>query len=126
MWLRDNIDGVPVILEAVGGQYSGYGRVAANTGLPTLLGWAGHEYQWRGATPEPAVREPVVKAIYNWSNWSEKSDLLDRYQVDYVYYGPLERGSGDPRVAEIFDQNMEVAFQNDDVTIYRWNPMRSE
>src|SRR5690606_11959089 len=55
-WLRQNVEGAPVIVEAVGGQYSpqGHGRVSATTGLPTLVGWAGHQYQWRGTTPEPA------------------------------------------------------------------------
>ena len=65
MWLRENVTGTPVITEAVGGQYSNYGRVSANTGLPTILGWAGHEYQWRGDTPEPAAREPAVATIYS-------------------------------------------------------------
>ena len=58
MWLRDNVDGTPTIVEAVGGQYSAYGRISASTGIPTLLGWAGHQYQWRGySTPEPAERD---------------------------------------------------------------------
>jgi uncharacterized membrane protein len=67
MWLRENVVGAPVILEAVGGSYSpeGHGRVSASTGLPTLLGWPGHEYQWRGSTPEPAAREPIIRQIYN-------------------------------------------------------------
>ena len=58
VWLMDNAvtpgEPPPVVLEAVGGQYSAYGRVAANTGLPTVLGWPGHEWQWRGSDhPEP-------------------------------------------------------------------------
>ena len=36
------------------------GRVAANTGLPTVLGWPGHEWQWRGSDhPEPGRREAM-------------------------------------------------------------------
>lgn len=121
-WLRQNIDGVPVIVEAVGGQYSAYGRVSATTGLPTLLGWAGHEYQWRGSTPEPGQREPVVDAIYRDNSWTETANLLDRYDVDLVYYGPLERSTYNPQSVEKFDQNLDVAYQNNGVTIYRWLP----
>jgi YYY domain-containing protein len=123
-WLRDNVDGVPVILEAVGGQYSGFGRVAASTGLPTLLGWAGHEHQWRGNTPEPGEREPVVERIYGPSTWPETADLLDRYGIDLVYFGSLERSTYDPLAGEKFEQNMEVIFRNNGVTIYRRQPER--
>ena len=47
-----------VVVEAVGGQYSEFGRVAVQTGIPTLLGWGGHELQWRGNGDEAARREP--------------------------------------------------------------------
>ncbi|MDQ6659979.1 MAG: DUF2298 domain-containing protein, partial [Chloroflexota bacterium] len=46
-WLNSHVSGDPVIVEAVGLDYSGYGRVSAFTGLPTIMGWVGHEYQWR-------------------------------------------------------------------------------
>ncbi|MCA9956649.1 MAG: hypothetical protein KC434_18095, partial [Anaerolineales bacterium] len=74
MWLRDNVDGTPTIVEAVGGQYSAYGRISASTGIPTLLGWAGHEYQWRGySTPEPSERDPIVREIYTLPNWDNNN-----------------------------------------------------
>jgi uncharacterized membrane protein len=47
-WLSENLRGKPIVLEAVGGDYSQYGRVSARTGLPTLLGWPFHEAQERG------------------------------------------------------------------------------
>jgi uncharacterized membrane protein len=121
MWLRDNVAGTPVILEAVGGQYSSFARISASTGLPTLLGWAGHELQWRGSqNPEPGLREPIVRQIYEPGNWAEKSLLLDRYQVKYVYVGALELNSYGPQINEEFADRMEIAYRNNSVTIYRW------
>lgn len=120
MWLRNQVEGSPVIVESTGGQYSPFGRVAASTGLPTILGWAGHEYQWRGNTPEPAIREPIVRTIYGASNWVETEELLNEYDVSYVYFGPMERNTYDPRAAEKFEQNMDVVYENSTVTIYRW------
>ncbi len=117
-WLRKNVDGAPVLLEAVGGQYSQYGRVASTTGIPTLLGWAGHEYQWRGDTPEPAERDKIVRALYSQSDWASTEALLDSYAVEYVYFGQLERNTYDPLSEEKFEQNMDVAFRNNTVTIY--------
>lgn len=130
-WLRENVRGTPVILESVGGQYSEYGRVSASTGLPTLLGWAGHEYQWRGSsTQEPAVRDPAVRDIYTAPNWngSNAALLLDDYGVELIYVGNLERstyGLFGPELQK-FDDRLEVAYQNSSVTIYRWLPEEGE
>jgi uncharacterized membrane protein len=125
LWLRDNIDGTPVIVEAVGGQYSAYGRIAAATGLPSVLGWAGHEYQWRGYTDEPGQRDPAINTIYSVGDWDKTASLLDQYDVSLIYYGPLERQDFGPRTLEKFDQNLEVAYRNEGVTIYRWQPKES-
>lgn len=123
-WLRQNVEGTPVIAEAVGGQYSpqGHGRVSATTGLPTILGWAGHEYQWRGETPEPGLREPAVATIYGQDNWEETAQILNRYDVEYVYVGPLEVSTYGSQAAQKFEDRLEVAFANNDVIIYRWLP----
>jgi YYY domain-containing protein len=122
LWLRQNVAGTPVILEAVGGQYSSYGRVSASTGLPTLLGWAGHQHQWRGQTPEPAQREPAVRAIYSQPDWQSVVDLLNRYQVAYIYVGPQERSSYGSQGLAKFHEMLPVAYANGSVTIYRWQP----
>ncbi len=129
MWLRDNVSGTPTIVEAVGGQYSpqGHGRVSASTGIPTLLGWAGHQYQWRGySTPEPAERDPMVRDIYTLPNWENNNiaNALSQYDVAYIYVGNLERNTYgvDGRLPGLnkFNEQLEVAYQNGSVTIYRW------
>jgi YYY domain-containing protein len=122
MWLRENVTGAPVITEAVGGQYSNYGRISANTGLPTILGWAGHEYQWRGSTPEPAAREPAVNSIYSQTNLNNVADLLNQYNVQYIYVGGLERDTYGPAGLDKFAEQLDVAYSNNSVTIYRWQP----
>jgi uncharacterized membrane protein len=122
LWLRENVSGMPVILEAVGGQYSGYGRISANTGLPTILGWAGHEYQWRGNTPEPGLREPAVNEIYSAPDLLSVVDLLNRYSVEYIYVGELEQGLYGSTGLDKFAEQLDVAYSNNSVTIYRWQP----
>lgn len=122
MWLRENVSGAPVILEAVGGQYSEYGRVSASTGLPTVLGWAGHEYQWRGTTPEPGERDPAVREIYSTRDLTDAAALLNRYGVDYIYVGGLERNTYGEQGLDKFAEQLEVVYSNASVTIYRWQP----
>jgi uncharacterized membrane protein len=46
--------------EAVGGSYSGYARVSTHSGLPAVLGWPGHESQWRGGTPRSAHASQIL------------------------------------------------------------------
>jgi len=123
-WLRQRADESatpPVVLEAVGGQYSSFGRVSANTGLPTLLGWPGHEWQWRGSDhPEPGRRESIVEQIYTAPDLSMVAFLLDEFDVAYIYVGDLEREKYGPVGLEKFAERLSVAFANDRVTIYRW------
>lgn len=111
----------PVILEAYGGSYTFYGRVSAYTGLPTLLGWGGHELQWRGNYDEPGRREPLINRLYTSTDPQELRALLDEFGIQYVYVGPLERekygtiATSPERWAGL----MEVAYQNAQVIILR-------
>jgi YYY domain-containing protein len=119
-WLRANADGAPVILEATGGSYSYYGRVSVHTGLPTLLGWGGHQLQWRGNYEEPGRREPDIEVIYTSPDPGRTRVLLDEYDITYVYVGPLERDTyriGRP-VLDKLESLMDVVYQGGEVTIY--------
>jgi YYY domain-containing protein len=121
-WLNEQVDGAPVILEAPGTGGSSYvyeGRVSALTGLPTLLGWGGHENQWRGSYQIQSSREPDIETIFNTLDPQAALTLLDKYDISYVYVGPVERSTYDPRGLDKFAQFLEVAYQNDMVTIYK-------
>jgi len=128
-WLNEHVEGAPVILEAPGDRYRAYtyeGRVSAFTGLPTVLGWGGHEHQWRGNYDEPARREPDIETLYTTADPSEALTLLDRYGIRYIYVGPVERArypaSGLAKFAQILDPVYDAAG----VTIYRYTPPAME
>ena len=125
-WLQENVDGAPVVLEAVGGQYSRGGRIAAHTGLPTVLGWAGHQYQWRGETPEPAQREVDVRTAYTSTSWEETQAILDQYRVKYVVVGSLERSTYGEAAVRKFERMLLPVFRADGVTIYVWKTRRDQ
>jgi uncharacterized membrane protein len=122
-WLNQNaVADDAVVLEAPGAGYAAYqytSRVSAMTGLPTLLGWGGHQSQWRGNYDEPARREPDIEALYNTTNLGQAQMLLDKYNITYVYVGPLERERYAPPGLSKFAQLMDVVFQQDDVIIYQ-------
>ncbi len=121
-WLNENVSGTPAILEVSGGSFTEYGRVSSRTGLPTLLGWGGHELQWRGNYDEPGRREPDINAIYSSTDTQSVLTLLEKYGITYVYVGSLERGKYSPAALAKFDRFMDVAFQQGNVTIYERRP----
>ncbi len=118
-WLNEHVKDTPVILEASGGSFTEYGRVSSRTGLPTLLGWGGHELQWRGSYEEPGKREPDIDAIYSTLDIQKALSLLEKYDVEYVYVGPLERKKYDRLSLAKFEKFMDVAYRQGQVTIYR-------
>ena len=89
-WLRDEAEPGRIV-EAVGDDYSRFGFISASTGLPTVLGWKGHEIQWRGSSEPFAGREEDIKSIYSGQDPGEAFGLLNRYGVRYVYLGSRER-----------------------------------
>lgn len=118
-WLNTHVEGSPVIIEAPGGSYTDYGRVSSRTGLPTVVQWQGHQIQWRGASKELGDREQDVNQIYASADTALVQRLLDKYGARYVYVGRLERARYGEAALGKFASMMEVAFQNQEVIIYR-------
>ena len=121
-WLNENVAGAPVVLEAAGGSFSQYARVSSQTGLPTVLGWDFHEVQWRGSAEEVNKRKPDVEALYNSPDVEQALTLLEKYDITYVYVGPLERSRYSAAGLAKFDRFMDVVYRRGDVTIYRRRP----
>jgi len=128
-WLRKNVPGSAVVLEAVGESYDsgysglGFGQVSGSTGLATVLGWPGHEEQWRGGDPDGRAqiepRRADVATIYSSTDTQQAGELLKKYEVDYIYVGAAERKTYPAEGLAKLAQLGEVVFQQGDVAIYR-------
>jgi len=107
------------ISEAVGGSYSNYGRISKFTGLPTVLGWPGHELQWRGGVEEIGSRESDIKELYSTNNWITAKKIIDKYNIRYIYVGDIERKTYQIS-EEKFVLNLPVIFNNSSVIIFEY------
>jgi len=105
-WMQDNVEGSPVVLEAVGRQeYLWSGRVSIYTGLPTVVGWRWHQVQQRAMLPETLVSQRMsdVRECYDTTDVSRAREILARYGVRYIYVGEYERAYYDPAGLAKFD-----------------------
>ena len=128
-WLQQNARGAPVIAEGIGGQYwieGRFSRISMATGLPTVMGWPGHEGQWRGQYIEKvAEREGHIRELYQTRDWQAAQTILDAYHIEYVVVSSLEQAkyqdiqSGKKLEQAKFDRFMRMVFQSGDVTIYQ-------
>jgi YYY domain-containing protein len=120
-WLQENIEGSPVILEAshYDSGYTYVSRVSANTGLPTVLGWTRHELFWGRDYEEIKTRIEDVNYIYSTDNKKKAIELIDKYNVDYIYIGQLEKQLYGVRAEKFEDKTyFELVYQGP-VTIYK-------
>ncbi|MFA5749966.1 MAG: DUF2298 domain-containing protein, partial [Candidatus Shapirobacteria bacterium] len=90
LWINKNIFGQPVMLEAVGDSYTTFNQVSSSTGLPTVQGWIVHEWLWRGGYNTPKARADDVEKIYTSKNITEIKNLIDKYQIKYIFVGSKE------------------------------------
>jgi len=109
-----------VIAEAVGGSYSNFARFSRMTGYPSVLGWPGHEVQWRGGMDEIGSREADIQKLYSSLDWEEAEKIINEYNIRYVLIGDLENWTY-PVFEDKFRLNMVPIFNQQGVAIYTFN-----
>jgi YYY domain-containing protein len=123
-WLQQHVTGIPTILEANTPLYRWGSRISIYTGLPTVIGWDWHQKQQRSILPGQTIDRRIedVRTIYNTPDLMQAADLLERYEVQYIYVGPLEQLYYDPNGLAKFDQPSDLwslIYQNEQVRIYQ-------
>jgi YYY domain-containing protein len=121
-WLNVRAGPNDVVLEAVGEEYVPWtSRLSAWTGVPTVLGWPGHEAQWRGDDVEVKQRQADVITMYTTTDQVELWRLLRAYHVTWVYVGPYEREIYhlDADRLRWLDQTLSADFSAAGIRLYR-------
>ena len=118
-WLKEHIEDSPVVLEANGDSYSEYERVSAMTGLPTVMGWYVHEWLWRGNLADINARIADIESIYTSTDEAQVRQLLEQYDVSYVFVGSCERKKyGEKLNNDILKKLGEVVYQDEEWQTY--------
>jgi uncharacterized membrane protein len=118
-WFRNNVDGQPVVAEAVGHAYDWSSRFATFCGVPTVLGWLNHEAGWRNTYDTVMPRKADVEILYTTESRTQAEQLLDRYRIRYVIVGPLETMRYPGPGLRKFPRFMDEVYNRKDVKIYR-------
>jgi uncharacterized membrane protein len=105
------------MVEAVGGDYTDFARYSTFSGQPSILGWVGHESQWRGGAKEMGTRQADIELLYRTGLWQEAATILTRYDVRYVVVGPREVATYQANTAK-FQGHLNPVFQNGSVIIF--------
>lgn len=91
------------------------GRVSSFTGIPTVLGYEQHEWQWRTNHPIgwKDQRPNDIKSIYERPN--STIQLMKKYNADLLYVGPTEYEHYRVNLPE---SGLCLIYKNENVTIY--------
>ncbi len=121
-WLADAPVGV--MTEAIsdtGGSYTTYNSISTFSGMPTVLGWVGHEAQWRGGYEEIGSRQADVRELYSTSKWERAQAIIDMYNIRYIVLGNTELSTYQVDQGK-FDEHLEKVFDSQTVDIYEVMP----
>ena len=140
-WFNACVKGSPVICEAYSDSYTDGSMISAYTGLPTVFGWQTHEWLWRYhgivdeetdtlvSDPDKDVwklyispRHQDVDIIYLSENTTEIQRIIDKYQIEYIIVGDMERFKYGWDNSYIFYQLGSEVFRYEDLIVFKVTP----
>lgn len=83
-----SLEGDLLVAEAIGEDYTYASRISSFTGIPTILGWPGHEIVWRSDDGWYSKRITDVRTLYEDAGKSPA--LLEEYEITHIVVGSFE------------------------------------
>ena len=126
-WLRENVQGTPVMIEGNAPIYHYGARIAIYTGLPAVLGWDWHQSQQRVKFASGVQQRLTdVNMFYTTEDVQQARDVLQQYGVQYVIVGDVERNyypaAGIGKFNGGLGGSLELAYQNPGMQIWHVIP----
>jgi uncharacterized membrane protein len=122
-WLQEHVPGTPILAEAKVGYYREGGmRIAAYTGLPSILGGLHQNeqhYPWR-----VGERDAIVNEFLSTPDPARTLQLINQLGISYIYLGQIERITHGVFIQDKFEQlrtqgALEAVFENEQTKIYK-------
>jgi len=117
-WLQKNIKDQPTIIEASGEAYSDYVRISSFTGLPTIIGWPGHEWGWHQSGNEAYRRVSEVHKFYESDDSIVQQEIIKKYNVKFVIVGEKEKIAYPKLKSEAISKLGKKVYEFEDLVIY--------
>ncbi len=123
-WMRENLTGLPTIVEAPALVSGWGGRISALTGYPAVIGVVPVQKQQRpGMDRLVDWRYADVSAIYQSLEFDGIEPILQDYGVRVIYVGALERVTYPAAALAKFDAaaaagDLDILYREDGVTLY--------
>lgn len=126
-WLRQlPPDSDVLLVEAPGHSYSNGSRLSALSGLPSVVGWPGHEWLWRGDRTLAFSRHEEIGAFYEQSGRADACRFLETYKATHIAVGSVERAEY-PRLSEQTLRNLgDAVVDHDSALLIAVDPDRCE
>ncbi len=124
LWMRENIEGSPVIVEANTPEYRWGSRYTIYTGLPGVVGWNWHQRQQRALVPPNLITDRVeeIRVFYETSDLKLTQSFIEKYDVRYIVVGQVERNyyaALGPEKFEVYDGALwDEVFREGETVIY--------
>ncbi|TVR18637.1 MAG: hypothetical protein EA396_15015 [Anaerolineaceae bacterium] len=102
-----------------------HGRVGSLIGTPIILGWPGHQSQWRGTSYREVLgtRPADLDLLFTAERLDMAQPVIERYGIDYILYGNTERlhygSAGESKFLDHFEIVCEAQGASGTARIFR-------
>lgn len=118
-WLQSHRKPGDVILETWGQDYTEHSRFSAFTGMATIMGWPGHQLQWRGNSIEHQSRLKNIDKIYLGKDKNVLNKLINKYKINYIILGNREKNKYNIKNLENLSGSIKLVYSNNTTQIYK-------
>ena len=118
-YLRLNSNHNDVIIEKQGKSYTNDSQISSESRIPTILGWVGHQLQWRSNHSDIYNREEDIDTFYISNDSQEIINIINKYSITMIILGPNEIEKYNINSLNKFLNISEIIYKNNDYTLLK-------
>ncbi|MAR34681.1 MAG: hypothetical protein CL714_04040 [Chloroflexi bacterium] len=118
-YLKQNSNHNDVLIETKGQSYTLDSQISSESRIPTILGWVGHQLQWRSNHDEIFDRETDIDTFYMSNDSKEIINIINKYSITMIIIGPNEIQKYNINSLDKLLHISEIIYKNNDYTLLR-------